>query len=51
LLVSPNRAETINLGSLEPFCKTRAEEQMVDTQAGIAGECVPKIFPECVEVK
>ena len=40
---------TVHAGRDEPLHQWRAEQQMIDTKAGIAAERIPEIFPESVD--
>ena len=48
-LALPAAHLTIHAGSDEPTRDRRAEQQMVDAQAGVADPCVPEVVPKGVD--
>ena len=47
MFVGPHIA--VDAGGNQAAGKGRAQQQMIDAQAGVAGKGVPEILPECVD--
>ena len=46
MVTGPHMA--LDAGGNQAAGKGRAQQQVIDAQSGVAGECIPEIFPERV---